>query len=153
MTKTVSPPRSPRGSSYSRRHPSPSTDRYPVIHSSGQRLPDRPNIPLTAISSSSVTSSIYSNTSSPVSPRLASYPPILQDRPSQFVHAASDPATMAPSTAVARHNPSLAFDLMPVSTPTGRISKAKKGKRVHACEFPGCGKVSRIRSLCPVRDC
>lgn len=27
-------------------------------------------------------------------------------------------------------------------TPTGRISKAKKGKRVHACEFPGCGKVS-----------
>ncbi|KAK5345320.1 hypothetical protein LTR61_010887 [Exophiala xenobiotica] len=25
-------------------------------------------------------------------------------------------------------------------TPTGRISKAKKGKRVHACEFPGCGK-------------
>ncbi|KAK5454203.1 hypothetical protein LTS15_006203 [Exophiala xenobiotica] len=26
-------------------------------------------------------------------------------------------------------------------TPTGRISKAKKGKRVHACEFPGCGKV------------
>ena len=27
-------------------------------------------------------------------------------------------------------------------TPTGRISKAKKGKRVHACSFQGCGKVS-----------
>ncbi len=25
---------------------------------------------------------------------------------------------------------------------THRVSKAKKGKRVHACEFPGCGKVS-----------
>lgn len=24
---------------------------------------------------------------------------------------------------------------------THRISKAKKGKRVHACEFPGCNKV------------
>jgi hypothetical protein len=33
---------------------------------------------------------------------------------------------------------------MPVTyTPTThRISKAKKGKRVHACEFPGCSKVS-----------
>ncbi|RMZ84277.1 hypothetical protein DV738_g763, partial [Chaetothyriales sp. CBS 135597] len=29
----------------------------------------------------------------------------------------------------------------PQSTPTGRISKAKKGKRVHACSFEGCGKV------------
>lgn len=33
---------------------------------------------------------------------------------------------------------------LPLSyTPTThRISKAKKGKRVHACEFPGCHKVS-----------
>lgn len=32
---------------------------------------------------------------------------------------------------------------LPVTyTPTThRISKAKKGKRVHACEFPGCNKV------------
>lgn len=32
---------------------------------------------------------------------------------------------------------------MPITyTPTThRISKAKKGKRVHACEFPGCNKV------------
>lgn len=34
-------------------------------------------------------------------------------------------------------------------TPTGRISKAKKGKRVHACEFPGCGKVSSPRRQPP----
>lgn len=31
-------------------------------------------------------------------------------------------------------------------TPTGRVSKAKKGKRVHACDFPGCGKVSLGRA-------
>lgn len=36
-----------------------------------------------------------------------------------------------------------ADDSMAVTyTPTTRrISKAKKGKRVHACEFPGCEKV------------
>jgi hypothetical protein len=37
---------------------------------------------------------------------------------------------------------------MPLEVPltytptTHRVSKAKKGKRVHACEFPGCNKVS-----------
>jgi hypothetical protein len=30
---------------------------------------------------------------------------------------------------------------------THRVSKAKKGKRVHACEFPGCGKVSGMTSV------
>ncbi|KAK5064568.1 hypothetical protein LTR84_000401 [Exophiala bonariae] len=36
---------------------------------------------------------------------------------------------------------SISLEGHPSCTPTGRISKAKKGKRVHACEFPGCGKV------------
>lgn len=27
---------------------------------------------------------------------------------------------------------------------THRISKAKKGKKVHVCEFPGCNKVNHI---------
>lgn len=43
---------------------------------------------------------------------------------------------------------------MPITyTPTThRISKAKKGKRVHACEYPGCNKVgacitTRIRQF------
>lgn len=27
---------------------------------------------------------------------------------------------------------------------THRVSKAKKGKRVHACEYPGCNKVSLL---------
>ncbi len=45
-----------------------------------------------------------------------------------------------------------ASDMRPSLTPleaptkltpiTHRVSKAKKGKRVHACEFPGCNKVS-----------
>ncbi|GAT26908.1 C2H2 finger domain protein [Aspergillus luchuensis] len=30
---------------------------------------------------------------------------------------------------------------------THRISKAKKGKRVHACEYPGCNKVGTTRML------
>ncbi|KAL8838910.1 MAG: hypothetical protein Q9170_001947 [Blastenia crenularia] len=28
-----------------------------------------------------------------------------------------------------------------VNMPSGKIRKAKKGKRVHACEYPGCGKI------------
>ena len=31
---------------------------------------------------------------------------------------------------------------------TGRISKAKKGKKVHACEYPGCTKVRHSRPRC-----
>lgn len=31
---------------------------------------------------------------------------------------------------------------------THRISKAKKGKRVHACEFPGCNKVRLSPDRC-----
>jgi hypothetical protein len=30
---------------------------------------------------------------------------------------------------------------------THRISKAKKGKRVHNCEFPGCNKVCIVEAL------
>ena len=30
---------------------------------------------------------------------------------------------------------------------THRISKAKKGKKVHACEYPGCTKVRWISDL------
>ncbi|KAL8698267.1 MAG: hypothetical protein Q9224_001928 [Gallowayella concinna] len=30
---------------------------------------------------------------------------------------------------------------------THRISKAKKGKKVHVCEYPGCGKPITIQSL------
>jgi len=57
--------------------------------------------------------------------------------------------TQGPSSATSRRrssssmrNASMTFEnITPTATPTGRISKAKKGKRVHACEYPGCGKV------------
>lgn len=44
--------------------------------------------------------------------------------------------------------PSPKADAIPVTyTPTThRISKAKKGKRVHACEHAGCGKVGAIQT-------
>ena len=39
-------------------------------------------------------------------------------------------------------NPPASLEVPITYTPTtGRVSKAKKGKRVHSCEFPGCGKV------------
>ena len=44
---------------------------------------------------------------------------------------------------------SISLENGPSCTPTGRISKAKKGKRVHACEFPGCGKVSSSNGMTP----
>ena len=48
------------------------------------------------------------------------------------------------------------FEPEPISyTPTThRVSKAKKGKRVHACEYPGCDKVCRSTppSYIPLTD-
>ena len=35
-------------------------------------------------------------------------------------------------------------DAVTYTPTTRRVSKAKKGKRVHACEFPGCEKVWRF---------
>lgn len=63
--------------------------------------------------------------------------------------------TPAPSSATSRRRSSSSMrnasmtieNVTPTATPTGRISKAKKGKRVHACEFPGCGKVCSHQHL------
>lgn len=53
------------------------------------------------------------------------------------------PSTLRRQSSSSMRNASMTFEnIPPMSTPTGRISKAKKGKRVHACEFPGCGKVN-----------
>ena len=47
-----------------------------------------------------------------------------------------------PSASSMRHS-SIALEAPLTYTPTThRVSKAKKGKRVHACEYPGCNKVS-----------
>src|SRR5271155_4888245 len=52
-----------------------------------------------------------------------------------------------PSASSMRHS-SIPLEAPLTYTPTThRVSKAKKGKRVHACEHPGCNKVS-----CPPRD-
>ncbi|KAJ5781659.1 transcriptional regulator family: C2H2 zinc finger [Penicillium psychrosexuale] len=58
----------------------------------------------------------------------------------------SEPRQLAASNMVRRKKnirPNLADATLPVTyTPTThRISKAKKGKRVHACQYPACGKV------------
>jgi hypothetical protein len=47
-----------------------------------------------------------------------------------------------PSASSMRHS-SIPLEAPLTYTPTThRVSKAKKGKRVHACEYPGCNKVS-----------
>jgi hypothetical protein len=50
------------------------------------------------------------------------------------------------SSSSTMRTPTLSLEGTPTSTPTGRISKAKKGKRVHACSFEGCGKVRHCTS-------
>lgn len=58
-----------------------------------------------------------------------------------------EPHLVSSSTMVGRKNtmhrsPQAEVTLPVTYTPTThRISKAKKGKRVHACEYPGCNKV------------
>lgn len=58
-----------------------------------------------------------------------------------------EPYLVSSSTMVGRKNtmrrsPQAEVTLPVTYTPTThRISKAKKGKRVHACEYPGCNKV------------
>lgn len=56
----------------------------------------------------------------------------------------SSPSTMAGRRSNMRRSPQSQPEIsLPITyTPTThRISKAKKGKRVHACEYPGCNKV------------
>ncbi|OQE24314.1 hypothetical protein PENSTE_c007G01207 [Penicillium steckii] len=51
-------------------------------------------------------------------------------------------STMVGRKNTMRHSPQAEIPAPVTYTPTThRISKAKKGKRVHACEFPGCSKV------------
>ena len=73
-------------------------------------------------------------------PILATDPSTL---PAQQVAQEPSSATSRRRSSSSMRNASMTFEnITPTATPTGRVSKAKKGKRVHACEFPGCGKVS-----------
>lgn len=72
-------------------------------------------------------------------PTLAIDPSAL---PPQLSPVGPESATSRRRSSSSMRNASMTFEnIAPSQTPTGRISKAKKGKRVHACEFPGCGKV------------
>ncbi|RVX75489.1 hypothetical protein B0A52_00842 [Exophiala mesophila] len=68
--------------------------------------------------------------------------PLLPESPPSLVDGAtSGPHSRRESTSTMRTS-SISLDGAAAGcTPTGRVSKAKKGKRVHACDFPGCGKV------------
>lgn len=62
-------------------------------------------------------------------------------------HSVTLPGTQQPSTGVIMGPAGLPLasttkDMITGTTPTQRPSRAKKGKRVHDCVHPGCGKVS-----------
>ncbi|KIW87346.1 uncharacterized protein Z519_11982 [Cladophialophora bantiana CBS 173.52] len=67
--------------------------------------------------------------------------PIVSDSPASPVEGAAHGFSSRRESSSTMRTSSISLDMVPTCTPTGRISKAKKGKRVHACEFPGCGKV------------
>ncbi|EXJ73295.1 uncharacterized protein A1O5_03055 [Cladophialophora psammophila CBS 110553] len=67
--------------------------------------------------------------------------PIVSDSPASPVEGAAHGFSSRRESSSTMRTSSISLDMVPICTPTGRISKAKKGKRVHACEFPGCGKV------------
>ncbi|RMZ88286.1 hypothetical protein DV736_g4493, partial [Chaetothyriales sp. CBS 134916] len=74
-----------------------------------------------------------------VDPSLSHQYPIESPRPSPEDIPESD--SRRHSTSSTMRTSSIPLEGPPQSTPTGRVSKAKKGKRVHACSFEGCGKV------------
>ncbi|KAJ5587303.1 uncharacterized protein N7459_003068 [Penicillium hispanicum] len=73
-------------------------------------------------------------------PFVASMPPYLETQYIPTIHT-SMLSTSAPHD-LGRHSPHTNLPPSPSSS-TGehRVSKAKKGKRVHACEYPGCNKI------------
>lgn len=76
--------------------------------------------------------------------------PVVPDSPASPVEGsglAHGSRSRRESTSTMRTS-SISIDGAPGSTPTGRVSKAKKGKRVHACGFPGCGKVGCLPCTC-----
>ncbi|KIW74987.1 hypothetical protein Z517_11758 [Fonsecaea pedrosoi CBS 271.37] len=83
-----------------------------------------------------------SYTQSPSQDTIAlSRSPIVSDSPASPLEGSAQGFTSRRESSSTMRTSSISLDMVPTCTPTGRISKAKKGKRVHACEFPGCGKV------------
>ncbi|KAJ6108708.1 hypothetical protein N7512_008545 [Penicillium capsulatum] len=74
-------------------------------------------------------------------PYVASMPPYME---SQYIH--SVPGSLMDGVSAEQISRSSPPQVHVPPSPTssagdGRISKARKGKRVHACEFPGCPKI------------
>lgn len=101
-------------------------------HSPGRSAPPRrssfPN------SRSDRTSPGYINTKQSVMRNAKSFSAGVRERSS-----ISSLMTMAETTSAAHE--------ITYTPTTRRISKAKKGKKVHACEYPGCSKVSPFQAF------
>lgn len=81
--------------------------------------------------------------------RTSSAATAYQPRGSASKKSLSSAAKKKTTVTMRRSNAASEIPLPITYTPTThRISKAKKGKRVHACEFPGCNKVGPGHHLC-----
>ncbi|KIV83028.1 hypothetical protein, variant [Exophiala sideris] len=74
-------------------------------------------------------------------PVPASRSPIAADSPHSPIDGPAPGSDSRRESTSTMRTSSISMEGNASCTPTGRVSKAKKGKRVHACEFPGCGKV------------
>ena len=142
--KKRSPPVNIQGSPQTKRsaeaseYPEPSTS--PTLPKGRRRQQRQPSQPEEGISG------IHPSTQHFVDPSLPQQFPPGSPRASSEEGTAPESNSRRQSTSSTMRTSSMPFDGPSQSTPTGRISKAKKGKRVHACAFEGCGKVSQERS-------
>lgn len=115
----------------------------------------------------SSSSSVQSGNSPHLSPRNRPRKDKLSSKPTPSnsnrarVPSTDEPSTILPggtksqgpsrrASASSMRRSSIPLEAPLTYTPTThRVSKAKKGKRVHACEFPGCNKVSWFRTAPP----
>ena len=102
------------------------------VHDRRRRQRDGPSLP----------SAARSPTQDTVTPSRS---PIVSESPHSPVEGLLPGSSSRRESTSTMRTSSISLDAPASCTPTGRISKAKKGKRVHACEFPGCGKVSLPR--------
>lgn len=121
-------------------YPEPSTS--PALPKSRRRQQQQPSQPEEGISG------IHPSTHHFVDPSLPQQYPLESPRPSSE-GTVQESGSRRESISSTMRTSSMPFDGPPQSTPTGRISKAKKGKRVHACSFEGCGKVRQTAQKSP----
>ena len=127
-------------SSTSSRH---QLDQHTPSHLQSTELPDPAQLRHSGIAPQPLTSSYYHSSfqATPVDPALQPHLPAIGSPVPSSEGTAPESISRRQSTSSTMHTSSLPLEGHPTSTPTGRISKAKKGKRVHACAYEGCGKV------------